>query len=833
MRIVAGVAIGMMAGASAFGIGGIKPMDMNGWTIVVADGAIPSEQYAAKEFQSLFQQATGIELPIASDPPDKKHNVFIGEGPAMAKSPVGFAVDALGDEGLRIRVKSANIAIAGGKPRGTLYGVYEFFERYMGARFLTCDDTYIPPRETLKPIPRKDFSFVPAFSFRWSFYKENADNPAFAARLRVNTVTHDEKLGGVTPQSLINHSLHKWVSPAEFGKTHPEYFALVDGERKLDVGGGGPELCVTNPEVIDIVAERVIKELDASPGQKNISVSQNDNDVYCRCPRCMEVIEREGTPMGPHLAFVNAVAERVEKKHPEVKIGTLAYWYTRKPPKTIVPRKNVQIQLCSIECCTLHAIDDPSCAKNREFCADMQKWKAICNDIWVWNYNTNFSSYDLPFPNLCGIGPNVRFFLKNNVKGVFMQANGNGNSGEMCDLRNYVISRCLWNPGQRSWPLVEEFCRLHYKNAAQPILDYLTMIHDNAQAKHCHPNCFPNAEQVGLDPEIAAKAIAYFDDAMAKADDDTVRARVEKASICAYKAMVVAGPGGWKVEDGACRRTWDDKYRNVVPRYIELCQKHHMTMASEGGTAAAYFEELQRQTGPAAVQIQNDVWRLTVVPGENGKLVEMFHKPTGRNLLAAMTHPDLLKGTHEEIGLQGYRHAKPLAFEAKVEGTTVVLTKTLEDGSTVERHILLKPDAPGTIFFESSITHKGAEPKTYKVKAHPEFDPATKSGDCAVLSAYIKDGTWTRVNRDWKMETGPDAAALTSAKGGAFAFYNHEAKFGVQVAYDPAQIDRPYLWWLPELQQINLELFTPGVELKNGESLSFSYRFDFLRDPPK
>ena len=81
--------------------------------------------------------------------------------------------------------------------------------------------------------------------------------------MRNNTVAHEERLGGMTPQSLINHTLHRLLPVEEYGKEHPEYFALVDGERKLEIGGGGPEPCVTHPDVIEIVARNVIKKLDA------------------------------------------------------------------------------------------------------------------------------------------------------------------------------------------------------------------------------------------------------------------------------------------------------------------------------------------------------------------------------------------------------------------------------------------------------------------------------------------------------------------------------------------------------------------------------------------
>jgi hypothetical protein len=159
------------------------------------------------------------------------------------------------------------------------------------------------------------------------------------------------------------------------------------------------EPCLTHPDVLKIVTDAVLAELKANPHRENISVSQNDNDKHCLCPKCKAIDDREGTPMGTLLEFVNAIADVVAKEHPGVKVGTLSYWYTRKPPKTLKPRPNVQIQLCSIECCVVHPINDPNCAKNVQFCSDMAEWGQLTQEIFIWNYNTNFSNYLLPFPN--------------------------------------------------------------------------------------------------------------------------------------------------------------------------------------------------------------------------------------------------------------------------------------------------------------------------------------------------------------------------------------------------------------------------------------------------
>ena len=288
--------------------------------------------------------------------------------------------------------------------------------------------------------------------------------------------------------------------------------------------------------------------------------------------------------MGSQLTFVNAVAERIEKAHPHVKVGTLAYWYTRKPPETVKPRHNVQIQLCSIECCTLHAIDNPDCEQNQAFCQDTNEWGKICDDIWIWNYNTNFRSYDLPFPNLRSIEPNVRYFLRNNAKGVFMQANGNGLTGEFSDLRNYLISHLIWNPHLDAETLLNEFVNLHYETAAPPILEYITFLHDNVEARGLHPRCFPTPEDVGLDAESSQAIFDYFQQALALAEKPEIRARVEKAAIPAYKAMLVAGGDAEP-----------QKRQSLIDEYIALCERYNMSHAAETQAAEAYFEELRNQ----------------------------------------------------------------------------------------------------------------------------------------------------------------------------------------------------------------------------------------------
>ena len=108
------------------------------------------------------------------------------------------------------------------------------------------------------------------------------------------------------------------------------------------------------------------------------------------------------------------------------------------------------------------------------------------------------------------------------------------------------------------------------------------MLHDNAESKGVHPNCFPSAEEVGLDAEMARKIMDYFAGALERAPDAAVRGRVEKAWISAHRAMLATE--AWENEQ---------EREELVDRYIALCQSHGMSHAAEHRLAEDFFAELR------------------------------------------------------------------------------------------------------------------------------------------------------------------------------------------------------------------------------------------------
>ncbi|KPK64984.1 MAG: hypothetical protein AMK73_04325 [Planctomycetes bacterium SM23_32] len=595
--------------------GGIDLCAMRGWDIVVGDDATPAERYAAEEFREYLGRATGTWLPLPGSAQASTGHVLIGPEAA------GRDAAAFGPEELFISVAEGRIAICGGRPRGTLYGVYTFLEDYLGVRFLTADHTYLPPQaervvnsQIIAPLER---TYSPPLSFRWPYFGENVVAPAFSTRLRINTVTDDPRLGGRTPMGLISHTFHRDLPSRVYGTDRPDYYALHSGRRLAPFPNdfATTQPCLANPDVLRIITQKVLGQIEADPTRRNVSVSQNDNAKHCQCDACRAVDEREGSAMGSVLAFVNAVADEVAQHHPDVKVGTLAYQRTRRPPKLIRPRPNVQVQLCSIECCVMHPIDDPACPLNVEFCRDLAEWGRVCDDLRVWHYNTNFSDYLLPCPNLRVIESNVRYFVQNNVRGLFVQVAGNerwaqltpweasaiaspeGNvlGAELCDLRNYVIANLLWDPSRSGQGLMDEFVDLHYAGAAPPIRRFIELVHDNAEAKGLHCNCFGRAADYGIDERVAREGLDAYAEALALAESDVVRTRVEKASMAAVRAALEPVWNAETAEDVGPDLA--ARMRPLARRLFGLCSRHGVTYASLHNTIGQVRRRLQATLG--------------------------------------------------------------------------------------------------------------------------------------------------------------------------------------------------------------------------------------------
>jgi hypothetical protein len=213
--------------------------------------------------------------------------------------------------------------------------------------------------------------------------------------------------------------------------------------------------------------------------------------------------------MAPVLQLVNQVAEGVEKEFPDKVVETLAYHWTRHPPKHLRPRPNVVIRLCSIESCFSHPLATCDSETSTSFRKDFEAWGKLTNRIWIWDYATNFGHYLLPHPNQYSRAANLQYFAANNVKGVFVEDCHISLHSELAALGGYISAKCLWNPNYDVDRAIDEFLSAYYGNAATPIRSSLDLIHERASRENIHV--------VGIDISPASPHVA--DDLLCNANE--------------------------------------------------------------------------------------------------------------------------------------------------------------------------------------------------------------------------------------------------------------------------------------------------------------------------
>jgi hypothetical protein len=497
------------------------------YRIVVADDASPSAKRGAEELQSFLQQMTGVKLPIVSDrEPQGPKEIVVGQSSRLGQLKADVNFQELGQEGYVLRTVGPNLVIAGGALRGTMYGVYGLLEDHLGCRWFAPGVSRIPKSDRLV-LPEINEKKIPVLEYREPFTADCFDGD-WCARNRMNSSTGrlEAKHGGKIRfgNGFFCHTFTGLVPPEKYFKEHPEYFSLVKGKRQ----NGYAQLCCTNETVIRLCTEGVLAGMRADPEGFVFSVSQNDTDMHCECDKCQAIAKAEDSQGAPVLALVNRVAEVVQKQFPSKAVETLAYQWTRRPPKHMRPLPNVIVRLCSIECCFSHPLATCDSPANRAFVKDLQGWAKISNRLWIWDYVTDFSHYLLPFPNQRVRNDNIRLFIANNVKGIFEQDTYNTPQGELSALGGYMTAKFLWNPDYDENTAMNEFLDGFYGKAAKPIRQYLDLTHDFVEQKNLHVVIWAPPSSPHLTTELLQKSDALWQEAeKLVADDADVLRRVK------------------------------------------------------------------------------------------------------------------------------------------------------------------------------------------------------------------------------------------------------------------------------------------------------------------
>ena len=342
--------------------------------LVLAQKPNSSEQQAAELLQRVFAQMSGAKLPIVSEDKVQAHEStfevdrqryasLISIGQTQFAKTANINADDLKADGYRLQTKGKVLFIVGhdmaplldanGAPRisngtgpthyiqanGTRNGAYSLLERHFDCRWLwpaEAGGEILPPQNTLtlQPINESDEPAIAQRGIRNS-YPENGIN-SYGRRLQqtVLPVMHrsysdflkkaknsgawfDAMKLGQSIELILGHSYDDYWK--RFGESHPEYFALqADGTRNQvrlgESSAGRAHLDVSNPELIEQIAQEAIQKLDADPQLTSVSICPNDGSYpsFCLCEVCRRLDPPNGDPVSFSIVDKSGKASRID-----------------------------------------------------------------------------------------------------------------------------------------------------------------------------------------------------------------------------------------------------------------------------------------------------------------------------------------------------------------------------------------------------------------------------------------------------------------------------------------------------------------------------------------
>lgn len=534
------------------------------FAIAVLPGAPLAATHGAQELQRFLAQMSGATLPILTPAEaGKRPLITIGAAP-------------LAEEEYHLKVGPGRVSIAGGGKRGALYGCYAFLEDVLGCRWFTRTIQRIPHRPTivLGPLDRQE---KPAFEYREPYYWEAFDGD-WAVRNRTNGSNQhlDASVGGRVQYGRFVHTFNELVSPDIYFDTHPEYFSLIDGQRRK----GYYQLCLTNPDVARISIEKVRQWIHENPDATIFSVSQNDAGDRCQCDNCQAVEKEEGAASGVVLRFVNTVAAAIGRDYPHVLIDTLAYQWSEDPPRHARPLPNVRVRLAPLGACFGHALN--GCTANAHVYRNLTAWSAITSQLYLWHYSTNFAHYLQPFPDLAEIAADIPLVHQHGVVGLFYEGDyAPGGGGEMSELKSYLIAKLMWNPNRPAAPIVAEFLDGVYGPAAPHIHQWLDALQTSLRQSGAHVHAYDRPTAPYLPDALLAQGVTLFDAAEKAAQTDpTALDQVQRARLALEYVQLE------RAHSGTPERA------ALAKRVSEKIRRYGITQVKEGEPADTFLARI-------------------------------------------------------------------------------------------------------------------------------------------------------------------------------------------------------------------------------------------------
>ena len=452
------------------------------------------DQFAAEDLQRYLGGMAGAEFQVVKESELAPDEAAIYLGQTKAAEKLGLAVDTFAGEEWCIRtLGEKGLVITGGLPIGTFYGTWAVLN-HLGCYALTWDQDAIPSspeliydgfEEQRKPVfggrmiydhqvglvrrSSKDGSLLQTY-YRWilrNYVNGRQDNSPMP--YYVSGVFH-------IPYPQQYHSMETYLPADKYFESHPEYYWMTESgrrERPPRPGYNGG-LCVSNPEVVRLVLER-LREMIRNDRQRFpkeewptvYDISRMDGSKYfCKCPKCQEIAEEEGSQQCLFYRFLNQIAGPIHEEYPELIIRTFSGLDTSEKPNHTKPLDNVLLWISdkyTLSDCfrpLTHPINDESRDRISTICKDGKRFM-------IWDYwNLGGRAYFTP-PRIettfNALQPDIQYFRKIGATDMFIEAStDDGAPQNFINLCYFVAYQLMIDPERDAEKLADTFIQYYF-----------------------------------------------------------------------------------------------------------------------------------------------------------------------------------------------------------------------------------------------------------------------------------------------------------------------------------------------------------------------------------
>lgn len=405
-------------------------------TLIVSPQANAFEAQALEELSSYFQRICGAQLPTAQGDATAvspgTSPILIGRA-AVEFGPLRMTRREFTEDGFTLKVQAGALLVAGAGPRGTLLAAYRLLQEVGCRWFFPGEFGEVVPKRPTIVIPDLNISGKPEFPHRYIAVDGNDEATGLWA-LRNGLTVGDP---------LAVKSVEELVPPEEFFADHPEFYALVGGVRRP------PHLCLSNPQVLEVAANRVVQFFRHNPQAEELPLFYPDAEGFCEDEGCRSLDVGEVDPVSGFasatdraLKFANALAQRVGQEMPGKRLLFLAFGPTVAPPRRERVDQAVVPVFSTAAFCPFHSPSSRACLSAQVLDSYLRRWCALSSQVRVILQEPISGARGLPFPRSRFLGDTVRYLRERGVQGVDLIGNGGWVAS---GVNRYLAARLLWD----------------------------------------------------------------------------------------------------------------------------------------------------------------------------------------------------------------------------------------------------------------------------------------------------------------------------------------------------------------------------------------------------